>query len=152
MGFVSKVKKAWEVTLTSADIHINNPSKEELIDLISAALPYRDISSQITRLAVHVAKAILYQKTTTSWQTTIRDAVAEIRMLNTRQKASGVYFSLDDMHQMFLTKWNPILSWVAQESDDLWKVPALKKELSANKVWEQMKTLNLASRQTKKKK
>lgn len=146
MGFVGEVNKKWKMVLSSSDIQLENPTKEEIIDLITASLPYREITSQLVRLAAHVVKVNLYKNSTTSWQTTLRDAALEIRGLNTRHKAKGVYFNYEDMHQMLKTKWNAVLSWVAQESNGQWSVSKLKKEVVLSAIWKEILKLKLDKR------
>ena len=146
MRFSSKVKNKWEIVLSSKDIFIEAPSKEELIDLITASLPYREIMSQIVRLAAHVVKKHVYKTETTSWQVTIRDAINDIRSLNTRSKASGVYYNIEEMHQMLLTKWNTVLSWVADESDGQWTVKNIKKTVPIATIWNEIKAYPIATR------
>jgi len=146
MSFTSKVKNKWEIILSKADIDLENPSREEIIDLITASLPYKEIESQLTRLAVHLIKPIIYGKTTRSWQTTIKDAVLRIRRYNTRRKAKGVYFSLEDMQKMLFDEWSNILTWTVKESEKKWTISKLKKEVHRNDILEKIKTLKLDKR------
>lgn len=141
MSFIEDVQKSWKIVITSKDLYLENPSKEELLDLITASLPYREITSQIVRLAVHVIKIQIYSKSTTSWEQTIISAVADIKNLNLRRKASGDYYSLEDMHQMMLTKWAPILSWVANESAGQWKTSELRELVAPNTIWTKIQEL-----------
>ena len=142
------MQKNWKIVITSKDLYLENPSKEELLDLITASLPYREITSQIVRLAVHVIKIQIYAKSTTSWERTITSAVADIKNLNLRRKASGDYYSLEELHQMLLTKWVPILSWVANESAGQWKTSELQKMVAPNAIWTEIKELLLAKNES----
>lgn len=146
MDFISKVKNKWEIVISSNDLFLERPTKEELIDLITSAIPKKEIISQLVRLSAHVLKTIIYERKTTSWETTIRDAILEIRESNTRDRGVGVYYSFDEMHQMFLTRWNSILSWVASESDGQWTVPELKKKVTQKTVWNAVNKLPLDKR------
>ena len=146
MKFISKVKNKWEIVISSSDLFLERPTKEELIDLITSAIPKKEIISQLVRLSAHVLKTIIYKHKTTSWETTIRDAILEIRESNTRDRGVGVYYSFEEMHQMFLTRWNSILSWVASESDGRWTVPKLKRAVSSKAVWEEIVKLPLDKR------
>lgn len=146
MKFISKVKNKWEIVISSSDLFLEKPTKEELIDLITSAIPKKEIISQLVRLSAHVLKTLIYERKTTSWETTIRDAILEIRESNTRDRGVGVYYSFEEMHQMFLTRWNSILSWVASESDGQWTVPKLKREVSPKAVWDEIKKLPLDKR------
>ena len=146
MSFASKVKKKWEIVLSKTDIDIENPTKEEIIDLITASLPYKEIEAQLTRLAVHLIKTIVYKKTTRSWKITIKDAVLKIRRYNTRRKAKGVYFNMEDMQKMLRDEWNNILTWIVKESEKKWTISKLKKEIHMNDILEKMKTLKLDKR------
>lgn len=150
MAFVDRVKSKWEIVISNKDVFLENPTKEELINLITASLPKKEIISQLIRLAAHVLKVWVYKHTTTSWETTIRDALLEIRESNTRDKGQGVYYNSEEMRQMFLTRWSSVLSWVANESDGQWTVPKLKKVVSAKTVWNEIKKLPLDKRLPKK--
>lgn len=141
MGFVDDVEKNWKIEITSKDLYLENPTKEELLDLITASIPYREISSQVVRLTVHVIKIQIYSKETTSWKRTIDDAVSEIRSLNLRRKSSGEYHSLEEMREMMQTKWSSILSWVADESAGRWKVSELKRKVHQNETWVKVKEI-----------
>jgi len=146
MSFKDEISTKWEIMITGQDLNLAFPTKEELLDLITAALPEREIASQLVRLAAHLIKVIIYEHTTTSWEQTIEDAVTSIRMANTRRKCSGVYFSIKEMKHLLAAKWVPALSWVAGESKGEWSIPTLKEKITLNQIWETIKTYNVDQR------
>ena len=145
-SFKNNVKAKWSIVLSSADLDLPHPTKEELLDLITASLPNREIASQICRLAAHLVKVVVYGKTTSSWQRTIRDSVAEIQFVNTRRKAKGVYFDLAEMQEMFRREWPAVLTWVAKESRQKWTTAMLKKRIKQADVWGKMEKLGIEQR------
>jgi len=142
----NNVKRKWQIIISASDIDLYNPTTEEIIDLITASLPYNEIASHLRRLAAHIIKTIIYKKTTRNWQTTIKDASIKIRRLNTRRKAKGIYFDLTAIRKMLTEEWNAALIWVAKESEDQWTVSALKREVSISSIWKKIEILKLDQR------
>lgn len=142
----AKVKNKWRIILSASDINLINPTTEEIIDLITAAIPYTEISAQLTRLAAHVIKINIYGKSNKSWNNTVKDAIRQIQKLNTRHKAKGVYFDLKAMRKMLTEDWGAVLTWVAKESDSQWSTAALKKIVSLSEIWDQLTTLGVDKR------
>lgn len=134
-----KLKKiTWEIVLSSADIDLENPTKEEIIDLITAALPYKEIESQLIRLAVHFTKEILYQKSTRSWSLSIKDSFSKIKRYNTRRKAKGTYFTEIEMKDMLKDEWQNVLTWVAKESNGQYTKEEIKKQVPFSIIWKEI--------------
>lgn len=128
-------KAVWQIVLSSNEIDLDNPTKEELIDLITAALPYRELESQLIRLASHIVKESLYSTSKRSWTNTIKDSVLKIKRYNTRRKAKGTYFTVTEMKAMLRDEWDNVLVWVAKESDGQFSKEQIKKKVSFASVW-----------------
>ena len=146
MAPIFREKGKWEITLTDSDLDIINPTKEEILDLICASLPYAEIRREIRRLSAYVVKTMAYGKSVKGWQIAIKHSVAEIRETNTRRRAKGVYFDLGDMRAMLTRDWADILNRVVNDSDSVWSTSVLRKKVSISLAWEQIAALGLDRR------
>ena len=141
-----KATKRWEIVLTSDDLALENPTKEELLDLITASIPLFEISEEINRLAVAVVKIIVYQQSNTILKTEIKEASCSIREYNSRHRGAGVYYSLGELRQILIQRWNAVLARVAEDSNSQWTVSSLKKTVSPSAVWQVIEKMKLDKR------
>lgn len=58
-----------------------------------------NIESYATILLLHLIKQIIEQRTTKSWDTSIRNSVRQIRKLNARPKGKGNYLNPEELEE-----------------------------------------------------
>jgi hypothetical protein len=74
------------------------------------------IASYIQVLLVHLIKQAVEQRTTKSWQASIRNALYHIRRTNKRRKAGGWYLTEAELGEIIEEVYDAALNWAAQEA------------------------------------
>jgi hypothetical protein len=74
------------------------------------------IDSFAVILLLHLIKQAAENRTTRSWDTTIRHAVRQILKTNKRRKAGGTYLAPDEMRQLIRDAYQPALELAALEA------------------------------------
>jgi hypothetical protein len=74
------------------------------------------IASYIQVLLVHLIKQAVEQRTTKSWQASIRNALYHICRTNKRRKAGGWYLTEAELGEILAEVYDAALNWAAQEA------------------------------------
>lgn len=74
------------------------------------------VGSFIKIMLIHLIKRAAEQRTTRSWDTSINNAVYDIRRTNRRRKAGGFYITGDDVHELIAEAYPYALSYAALEA------------------------------------
>jgi hypothetical protein len=67
-------------------------------------------------LLLHLIKQQAEQRTTRSWEVSIRNAVRQIQRSNKRRKAGGNYFTLEELREILMDAYNSALDGAALEA------------------------------------
>jgi hypothetical protein len=74
------------------------------------------IASYIQVLLVHLVKQAVEQRTTKSWQASIRNALYHICRTNKRRKVGGRYLTEAELGEIIEEVYDAALNWAAQEA------------------------------------
>jgi Domain of unknown function DUF29 len=74
------------------------------------------MASYIQVLLVHLIKQAVEQRTTKSWQASIRNVLYHICRTNKRRKASGWYLTEAELGEIIEEVYDAALNWAAQEA------------------------------------
>ncbi len=74
------------------------------------------IDSFAVILLLHLIKQAVEQRTTRSWDNSIRHAVRQIAKTNKRRKAGGTYLTADEVRQTLADAFQPALEYAAMEA------------------------------------
>jgi hypothetical protein len=74
------------------------------------------IGSYIQVLLVHLIKQAVEQRTTKSWQASIRNALYHICRTNKRRKVGGRYLTEAELGEIIEEVYDAALNWAAQEA------------------------------------
>ena len=74
------------------------------------------IASYIQVLLVYLVKQAVEQRTTKSWQASIRNALYHICRTNKHRKASGWYLTEAELSEIIEEVYDAALNWAAQEA------------------------------------
>ena len=74
------------------------------------------IASYIQVLLVHLIKQAVEQRTTKSWQASIRNALYHICRTNKRRKAGGWHLTEAELDEIIEEVYDAALNWAAQEA------------------------------------
>ncbi len=67
-------------------------------------------------ILLHIIKQVAEKRSTRSWETSIRNALREIRKTNKRRKAGGTYLTADEMRHILSEAYQSALEHAALES------------------------------------
>jgi len=73
------------------------------------------IRSYVTILLIHLIKRQFEQRTTRSWEFSIRYSIREIRYVNKRRKAGGFYLTVEELNQVLVEAYPTALEKAALE-------------------------------------
>jgi hypothetical protein len=74
------------------------------------------ISSYAVVLLIHLIKQVVEQRTTRSWDNSIRNALEEIAYVNKRRKSGGYFASTNDLQEILEYRFNAALRKAADEA------------------------------------
>lgn len=74
------------------------------------------IASYMQVLLVHLIQQAVEQRTTKSWQASIRNALHHIGRTNKRRKAGGWYLTEAELYDALAEVYEAALNWAAQEA------------------------------------
>ncbi len=86
------------------------------LDEMSREDKINKISSYMRILLIHVMKQQAEQRSTRSWELSIKEARRQIRRTNTRRKAGGVYLSQDELMEELKDVYDLALERAALEA------------------------------------
>lgn len=104
-----------------------------------AEMSKKDIINNIYSFAVilllHLIKQKVENRTTRSWDTSIRNSVRDIRRLNKRLKSNGFYLNLEELQETLVEAYSAALDSAALEvCEGIYEVRELKTMVKEDEV------------------
>lgn len=108
------------------------------LDEMSREDKINKISSSMRILLIHLIKQHAEQRSTRSWEVSMKEALRQITRTNTRRKAGGVYLTREELQAELVDAYDLALERAALEAfDGIYSAEELATRLSREHVLEQ---------------